>query len=145
MESWALSVQHISSILLLLLLLLFTGCGYYYQWPDQGTGWDVGALSDQHKDFRGSCGSCYEVKCANVGFKDGEFYVTCYVACYMHHVHFSSRFTQQRVTWNAAHKRQEPAVLLCAVKRINHIGRLLAQHMVLPFMLFLSCRLRPVA
>ncbi|WIA44468.1 hypothetical protein OEZ86_007214 [Tetradesmus obliquus] len=49
----------------------FGSCGYYYLWPDQGTGWDVGALSDQHKDFRGSCGSCYEVKCTNVGFKDG--------------------------------------------------------------------------
>jgi hypothetical protein len=28
-------------LLLLLLPVLCSGCGYYYQWPDQGTGWDI--------------------------------------------------------------------------------------------------------
>jgi hypothetical protein len=32
-----------------------------YQWPDQGTGWDVAALSDLHPEYEGSCSRCYEV------------------------------------------------------------------------------------
>jgi hypothetical protein len=37
----------------------------------QGTGWDVAALSDTYREYAGSCGRCYEVKCQNNGFKDG--------------------------------------------------------------------------
>jgi hypothetical protein len=42
-----------------------------YQWPDQGTGWDITALSDVHPEYRGSCGVCYEIKCENKGMRDG--------------------------------------------------------------------------
>jgi hypothetical protein len=48
-----------------------SGCGRGYQWPDQGTGWDVAALSDSHPEYSGSCGRCYEVKCTSMSFKDG--------------------------------------------------------------------------
>lgn len=41
------------------------------QWPDQGLGWDVAALSDQHPEYRGSCGTCYEVRCKSTGVNDG--------------------------------------------------------------------------
>eukprot|EP01023_Acetabularia_acetabulum_P019138 TRINITY_DN196_c1_g1_i1.p2 TRINITY_DN196_c1_g1~~TRINITY_DN196_c1_g1_i1.p2 ORF type:complete len:198 (-),score=35.25 TRINITY_DN196_c1_g1_i1:307-900(-) len=38
-------------------------CGFGYQCKNQGTGWDVAALSDKHPDYAGSCGRCYEVFC----------------------------------------------------------------------------------
>jgi hypothetical protein len=47
------------------------GCGKGYQWPDQGQGWDIAALSDQHPEYRGSCGGCYEVKCDSSHVRDG--------------------------------------------------------------------------
>jgi hypothetical protein len=47
------------------------GCGYGYQWPDQGQGWDIAALSDQHPEYRGSCGGCYEIKCQSSDIRDG--------------------------------------------------------------------------
>jgi len=37
----------------------------------QGTGWDIAALSDVHPDYKGSCGTCYEVKCKSDGIRDG--------------------------------------------------------------------------
>eukprot|EP00879_Flechtneria_rotunda_P007961 GHRR01008341.1.p1 GENE.GHRR01008341.1~~GHRR01008341.1.p1 ORF type:complete len:252 (+),score=63.02 GHRR01008341.1:248-1003(+) len=57
-EPWYWSIHHGS-------------CGEGYLWPDEGTGWDVAALSDQHPDYAGSCGRCYEIKCDNSGIKDG--------------------------------------------------------------------------
>ncbi|KAF8073002.1 hypothetical protein HT031_000662 [Scenedesmus sp. PABB004] len=47
------------------------GCGLGYQWPDQGTGWNVAALADTHPDYRGSCGACYEVRCDSAVLRDG--------------------------------------------------------------------------
>lgn len=38
-------------------------CGFGYQWPDVGTGFDVAAIADAAPEFGGSCGRCYEVKC----------------------------------------------------------------------------------
>ncbi|WIA09193.1 hypothetical protein OEZ85_008604 [Tetradesmus obliquus] len=57
-EPWYWSIHHGS-------------CGYGYQWPDQNTGWDIAALSDQHPEYRGSCGGCYEIKCQSSDIKDG--------------------------------------------------------------------------
>eukprot|EP01023_Acetabularia_acetabulum_P055085 TRINITY_DN6326_c0_g1_i4.p1 TRINITY_DN6326_c0_g1~~TRINITY_DN6326_c0_g1_i4.p1 ORF type:complete len:383 (-),score=74.76 TRINITY_DN6326_c0_g1_i4:1435-2583(-) len=47
-------------------------CNYGYQCAEEGTGWDVAALPDSHKDFSGSCGTCYEVKCHGVFFEDSH-------------------------------------------------------------------------
>jgi hypothetical protein len=33
----------------------YGSCGHNYLWPDQGTGWDVVALSDRHPDYAGRC------------------------------------------------------------------------------------------
>eukprot|EP00887_Chlorella_sp_A99_P004291 scaffold15.g4291.t1 len=46
-------------------------CTHQYLWPDVGTGWDAGAISDQNAAFIGSCGRCYEIKCNPGLFKDG--------------------------------------------------------------------------
>lgn len=46
-------------------------CGKGYLWPDEGTGWDVAALSDAHYEYKGSCGRCYEVSCDGTSFRDG--------------------------------------------------------------------------
>eukprot|EP00877_Chromochloris_zofingiensis_P010717 jgi/Chrzof1/589/Cz01g21130.t1 len=46
-------------------------CGFGYVDPDQNTGWDVVALSDQFPGYSGSCGSCYEVQCDPRGLNDG--------------------------------------------------------------------------
>eukprot|EP01025_Chloroclados_australasicus_P055392 TRINITY_DN66_c1_g1_i2.p1 TRINITY_DN66_c1_g1~~TRINITY_DN66_c1_g1_i2.p1 ORF type:complete len:413 (+),score=49.36 TRINITY_DN66_c1_g1_i2:196-1434(+) len=45
-------------------------CGYSYLCPEEGTGWDITALPDTHPAYAGSCGRCYEVKCAPVDFSD---------------------------------------------------------------------------
>jgi hypothetical protein len=47
------------------------GCGHNYQWPDQGMGWDVAALSDSHPEYKGSCGACFEIKCESSSVRDG--------------------------------------------------------------------------
>lgn len=47
------------------------GCGHNYQWPDQGTGWDVAAMNDGNPEYRGSCGVCYEIKCESSSVRDG--------------------------------------------------------------------------
>eukprot|EP01025_Chloroclados_australasicus_P069664 TRINITY_DN985_c1_g1_i2.p2 TRINITY_DN985_c1_g1~~TRINITY_DN985_c1_g1_i2.p2 ORF type:complete len:386 (-),score=39.93 TRINITY_DN985_c1_g1_i2:2864-4021(-) len=46
-------------------------CGFGYLCKDEGTGWDVAALSDQHPEYGTSCGKCYEVKCNPAFFTDG--------------------------------------------------------------------------
>jgi len=45
-------------------------CGYGYIWPDEPLGWDVAALPDSHYEYDGSCGTCYEVACDPMVFKD---------------------------------------------------------------------------
>jgi hypothetical protein len=65
-------LEHVQPKLLLLLLLRApAGCGKGYQWPDQGLGWDVAALSDAHPEYKGSCGACYEIKCDSSSVRDG--------------------------------------------------------------------------
>eukprot|EP01024_Parvocaulis_polyphysoides_P055311 TRINITY_DN5649_c0_g1_i2.p2 TRINITY_DN5649_c0_g1~~TRINITY_DN5649_c0_g1_i2.p2 ORF type:complete len:127 (+),score=10.91 TRINITY_DN5649_c0_g1_i2:111-491(+) len=49
----------------------YGSCGYGYICPEEGTGWDVAALSDLHYEYSGSCGRCYEVKCNPTFFRDG--------------------------------------------------------------------------
>eukprot|EP01026_Neomeris_dumetosa_P056197 TRINITY_DN5136_c1_g1_i4.p1 TRINITY_DN5136_c1_g1~~TRINITY_DN5136_c1_g1_i4.p1 ORF type:complete len:406 (-),score=59.39 TRINITY_DN5136_c1_g1_i4:268-1485(-) len=45
-------------------------CGFGYLCKDEGTGWDVAAISDQH--WAGaSCGVCFEFKCNPAHFTDG--------------------------------------------------------------------------
>ncbi|GAB4814157.1 hypothetical protein N2152v2_001203 [Parachlorella kessleri] len=46
-------------------------CGFGYCWPDIGTGWDVAAIADASPEFAGSCGRCYEVRCASRMVVDG--------------------------------------------------------------------------
>eukprot|EP01026_Neomeris_dumetosa_P029627 TRINITY_DN2398_c0_g1_i3.p1 TRINITY_DN2398_c0_g1~~TRINITY_DN2398_c0_g1_i3.p1 ORF type:complete len:426 (-),score=35.94 TRINITY_DN2398_c0_g1_i3:255-1532(-) len=46
-------------------------CGYGYICQDEGTGWDVAAISNKHWDYENSCGRCYEVKCRSGTFTDG--------------------------------------------------------------------------
>ncbi|GAB4813330.1 hypothetical protein N2152v2_000376 [Parachlorella kessleri] len=46
-------------------------CGFGYQWPDIGTGWDVAAIADAAPEFSGSCGQCNEVKCEHMTIIDG--------------------------------------------------------------------------
>eukprot|EP01025_Chloroclados_australasicus_P007671 TRINITY_DN12532_c0_g1_i2.p4 TRINITY_DN12532_c0_g1~~TRINITY_DN12532_c0_g1_i2.p4 ORF type:complete len:199 (+),score=1.47 TRINITY_DN12532_c0_g1_i2:126-722(+) len=46
-------------------------CGYGYLCKDEGTGWDVAAISDQHWAYSYSCGICFEVKCNPASFTDG--------------------------------------------------------------------------
>ncbi|KAL6768135.1 hypothetical protein ACKKBF_B37940 [Auxenochlorella protothecoides x Auxenochlorella symbiontica] len=38
-------------------------CGFGFQWPGIGTGFDVAAMTDAAPDFTDSCGRCYEVQC----------------------------------------------------------------------------------
>ncbi|WIA29269.1 hypothetical protein OEZ86_011777 [Tetradesmus obliquus] len=57
-EPWYWSIHHGS-------------CGHNYQWPDQGTGWDVAAMNDGNPEYRGSCGVCYEIKCESSSVRDG--------------------------------------------------------------------------
>ncbi|KAF5841716.1 RlpA-like double-psi beta-barrel-protein domain-containing protein-containing protein [Dunaliella salina] len=58
-------------------------CLYWYLDKNVGTGWDIAALSDHNYDFDGSCGNCYEVKCSNMGFRDGNGeYIDRTSACY---------------------------------------------------------------
>eukprot|EP01025_Chloroclados_australasicus_P032926 TRINITY_DN3344_c1_g1_i1.p1 TRINITY_DN3344_c1_g1~~TRINITY_DN3344_c1_g1_i1.p1 ORF type:complete len:430 (-),score=47.91 TRINITY_DN3344_c1_g1_i1:1535-2668(-) len=45
-------------------------CEFGYLCANENTGWDVTALPDAHKDYAGSCGRCYEVKCHGVMFMD---------------------------------------------------------------------------
>lgn len=37
-------------------------CGFGYQWPDVGTGFDVAAIADAAPEFGGSCG-CADWEC----------------------------------------------------------------------------------
>ncbi|KAF6254548.1 RlpA-like double-psi beta-barrel-protein domain-containing protein-containing protein [Scenedesmus sp. NREL 46B-D3] len=46
-------------------------CGYGYMDENAGTGWDVAAASDSNKDWKDSCGTCKEVRCKEMWFKDG--------------------------------------------------------------------------
>eukprot|EP01023_Acetabularia_acetabulum_P054513 TRINITY_DN616_c0_g1_i1.p1 TRINITY_DN616_c0_g1~~TRINITY_DN616_c0_g1_i1.p1 ORF type:complete len:197 (+),score=41.49 TRINITY_DN616_c0_g1_i1:115-705(+) len=49
----------------------YGSCGYYYLCKDEGTGWDIAALSDVNPAQGGSCGRCYELKCNPTVLKDG--------------------------------------------------------------------------
>ncbi|KAF8065858.1 EXPA32 [Scenedesmus sp. PABB004] len=46
-------------------------CGYGYLDENAGTGWDVAASADTNRDHSGSCGTCKEVRCKEMWFKDG--------------------------------------------------------------------------
>ncbi|PSC67673.1 U6 snRNA phosphodiesterase [Micractinium conductrix] len=46
-------------------------CGFGYQYKNVGTGWDAAAVSDASPEFAGSCGRCYEVRCAPRQVIDG--------------------------------------------------------------------------
>lgn len=46
-------------------------CGFGYQYPNVGTGYDVAAVADASPEFAGSCGRCYEVRCQARTVVDG--------------------------------------------------------------------------
>lgn len=89
----------------LLLLCFPAGCGKGYQWPDQGQGWDIAALSDAHPEYKGSCGACYEIKCDSTSVRDGygegrQLCHSCVRLIPAVQVHrFSMVLSQLRVLW----------------------------------------------
>ncbi|GFH20971.1 expansin-A24, partial [Haematococcus lacustris] len=48
-----------------------TTANCHLRWDQIRTGKNVGAFSDTHSMFRGSCGMCVEIRCQNAVFKDG--------------------------------------------------------------------------